>query len=716
MYSILLAWPDTVELSSFQSETLEYSAALVRLNRLREAECHILAKFLVGTYEYPVAIDALCLLGFIKASHCDWQSLLQIEEQIKRLDLGSWQASFVNLKRLIGVNERAALDCALQSIERSSEEIPDILRLEVIKAYLMNGSLDKASLHLAKYTADHSIEVCSLQGTLLVAQGRYREAYNLLIRCLGYARYSVPLMAQILDVVIRARQANQVVSTAKEALLAHGEHPLFLNNITAVKLLQREPAFARRASMQLQTWSSLGSYGAGWSNQICAYEMCGNTDWIEYIHPAVWSNPLLNVDLASNLVLHLASIQSPRYRDHVLNFVKHLNIQERPFNPAQISGKTSVANSSQSRQLRIAWISGDFTPHPVSRFLHHFFSASDYSRRHHHIFVSLFDHGQSSNLNEFARYHNTEILDLAHCNSSQVFDALRSRQLDIAIDLSGWTGCNCVYAFLQRVAPIQINYLGYFASVGIQTMDYWIGDTELFSYPYAEWHSEKLISLDRPFIAWQPPAFLPEGKIQSVTQPPKGPLAFGTFNHTRKLSDQTLRAWGEILRRTKGSILVLKATTESDSTSKALLLDRFMRCGLDPERVRWVPFTPTSEEHLLQYAQIDISLDPFPNGGCTTTLESLWMGVPVITLKGPHYVSRMSSAILAAAALPELIADSEESYIRLAVEFSHRIEFLRTSRNTWRTSLMESKLGDASDLMRQLEECFDAICLNPKQQ
>jgi len=140
-----------------------------------------------------------------------------------------------------------------------------------------------------------------------------------------------------------------------------------------------------------------------------------------------------------------------------------------------------------------------------------------------------------------------------------------------------------------------------------------------------------------------------------------------------------------------------------------LLRRRMVRAGLDPERVIWLPLVPTPTEHLHQYRHIDIALDPLPNGGCTTTCEALWMGVPVITLEGATYVSRMSTAVLRGAGLDSWVCTSEEAYVELTKEKAAQLALLRSSRHQWRLQLAASPLGDAANLMAHLEQAFSAM-------
>ena len=140
-----------------------------------------------------------------------------------------------------------------------------------------------------------------------------------------------------------------------------------------------------------------------------------------------------------------------------------------------------------------------------------------------------------------------------------------------------------------------------------------------------------------------------------------------------------------------------------------ILRKRMISHGLDPERVEWLPLTQGPLEHLQQYSKLDVALDPYPNGGCTTTCESLWMGVPVITLRGSHYVSRMSTAVLAGAQLNDWIAESADAYLAKAKEAAQHLSTLRQDRGKWRQQLQNSPLGDPVGLMNALEEAFSVM-------
>ena len=185
--------------------------------------------------------------------------------------------------------------------------------------------------------------------------------------------------------------------------------------------------------------------------------------------------------------------------------------------------------------------------------------------------------------------------------------------------------------------------------------------------------------------------------------------SFGCFNHNRKLSDETLRTWANLLDNVPNSRLVLKTSTQDDPDTQELLTRRMLRQNLDISRITWLPRTHSAADHLNQYSLIDIALDCFPNGGCTTTCEALWMGVPVITLTGSSYVSRMSTAVLSGANLNHLCADTLEEYINRGVSLASEVNTLRSNRHQWRSAILDSELGDSNDLLSHLEAAFSEL-------
>jgi predicted O-linked N-acetylglucosamine transferase (SPINDLY family) len=143
-----------------------------------------------------------------------------------------------------------------------------------------------------------------------------------------------------------------------------------------------------------------------------------------------------------------------------------------------------------------------------------------------------------------------------------------------------------------------------------------------------------------------------------------------------------------------GSRLALKSYTTDDPGTMQLLRRRMLRCGLDPERVLWLPTCPTATEHLRQYGLVDVALDPFPNGCCTTSCEALWMGVPLITLLGGNFVSRMGASFLSALRHPDWIATDHDHYRAIARQLASQLPALRQGRAALRQQMASSGLSD----------------------
>jgi len=349
--------------------------------------------------------------------------------------------------------------------------------------------------------------------------------------------------------------------------------------------------------------------------------------------------------------------------------------------------------------------------HPVSRFLLGALFQADPVDQAEHVVVSIsnnFLEPDQSLLPQFDACQTVSTLDLARQSLQERVTQIRNLACDVVVDLVGWTGSMFQQGFLHRMGPLQVNYLGYFASTANPHMDVWLGDHGLFPDPMREWHSERIVRLNRPFLAWQPHDAFPEAHLPVTDAPDAAGIRFGSFNANRKLSDHTLRVWGALLQRVPGASLVLKANAGSDPSTQQLLRRRMLHQGLDPERVVWLPLADSHADHLKQYAQMDVALDCFPNGGCTTSCEALWMGVPVITKSGQSYVSRMSTAVLQGAGLPQLCASNDDDYINLAVQQAQNLAWLRSHRDHWRAQVQGSPLGDAKDLMHQITASFRA--------
>lgn len=712
---IYLAWPDDLRLErvkpgidSSSSELASFIRTGTEIHAVESVLCAQRAQALVIGNELKLQ-DIDINLAWLYYYRYDFFSFKDTVESLRSVAPERLEVRVLTIVAMIAFSQFDHLKNAPSGLW-SGLNNSSWLKFLKVEELIYFGEFDQADNYLVSHSGDLPLEGILLKSEILAKRGQYDQAISNLRKVIERAPNNIKSYVKLIGYMIDGRQAEEILSLSRRFLGIFGEHRQFLFHVTTLNLFQRHPGLALRSSLMQQVWASVQSAPINFGNQICSYEMNGRTDWLEHLLPSVLSKSLrTDSQMHSNLSMQLASIESKLYPMHMNKIVDeysrecNLEMYAQPRFPEShdLSSKSSIGADSG---LRIGWLTGDLSYHPVGRFMYGAL-ASNASLKHNHCLVSLVDHREESLGSLFSGLKNVDVEKVAAMASGQKLDYIRSLDLDLAIDLSGWTGGHYLAGFMARIAPVQVNYLGYFASVGIPQMDYWLGDNQIFPDNHSEWATERLWRLSRPFLAWEPRDPLPEASL-SVTDPPSGSVRFGSFNHNRKLSDDTLRLWGELLNSIPNARLVLKASADSDGNTLLLLQRRMRRQGLDPERVDWLPLTKGPIEHMQQYKKMDIALDPIPNGGCTTTCEALWMGVPTITLAGSQYVSRMSTAVLAGANMPEWIARDRAGYINLAREHSARVTELRANRDHWRRQLQASPLGDATDLMHHLEAAF----------
>lgn len=354
----------------------------------------------------------------------------------------------------------------------------------------------------------------------------------------------------------------------------------------------------------------------------------------------------------------------------------------------------------EGRPLRIGYVSADFCQHTVGLFCKNVLKAHDPAQ----VTVFAYSSGQVSDwvtdvIREACLFHDVAALD-----DTALARLIRQDEIDILIDLSGHTAGSRLTVFALRPAPVQVSWLGYFATTGLASMAAVLLD---------KWHAppgtetqfvEPIIRLPAGRFCYQPVPWAPS----EVAPPPclkNGHIIFGCFNNTAKLNVDVFDLWAAILAASPDSRLILKWRTFHDESLCESIRTAFAIRGISPERIdlRGPSF---HAEVLKEYAEIDIALDPFPFTGGLTSCEALWMGVPVVTWPQSRVVSRQTFAFLAAIGLPELAANDAEDYVRIAVELAGEKERLVALRSGMRARMLASPLMDLPGFTRQLEQCL----------
>jgi predicted O-linked N-acetylglucosamine transferase (SPINDLY family) len=286
-----------------------------------------------------------------------------------------------------------------------------------------------------------------------------------------------------------------------------------------------------------------------------------------------------------------------------------------------------------------------------------------------------------------ARTRTEHWVEVGTLNTTQLAKRIDADEIDVLLDMAGHTSQHRMQLFAQRAAPVQMTYLGYPGSTGVPNMDFILGDEVVTPNGCASLYTEQVLRLPGTVFCYAPQEDYPFPKYDLKTA--KRPLTFGSFNNVPKLTPRTLKLWAAVLRAVPGSRLVLKAPSFSDEAAKRIFADRLKDLGVDLGRVEFRgPVGLT--DMMAEYADIDIALDPVPYNGGTTSLQAMWMGVPVVTQMGAHFVSRMGASFMTAAGLPEWVAKNDDDYIAVAKKMAKD-----------RKALLKLKLGLRARLVKR---------------
>jgi protein O-GlcNAc transferase len=400
---------------------------------------------------------------------------------------------------------------------------------------------------------------------------------------------------------------------------------------------------------------------------------------------------------------YLSTLHYPHAMEENAMFTEHLVWNARHCRPIARHNPPHANDRSPDRRLRIGYVSADFREHSVGFFLVSLFENHDPRE------VEIFAYSDAPLTDDMTQRFRTAAhhwQDTGPLDTDQLAAQIRADQIDILIDLSGHAGGSRLPVFAHKPAPVQITYLGYPDTTGLQTIDYRltdaladpIGQTECF-------HTEQLLRLPRTFLCYWPTPAAPE--VSPLPSQSGEPFTFGSFNALAKITPPMIDLWSKILHATPSSRLIIKSHSGlTESSARRRILDIFASCGISENRLDLHSQTQSLKSHLDLYQRIDLALDTFPYHGTTTTCEALWMGVPVVTLAGNRHVSRVSVSILANAGLVLFIAQTPEQYVTIAAQAARDPAALAKLRSSLRQTLRDSPLLNGRQFARNVESAY----------
>tara|TARA_R110002110_G_scaffold10383_11_gene51024 strand:- start:1505 stop:3376 length:1872 start_codon:yes stop_codon:yes gene_type:complete len=540
-------------------------------------------------------------------------------------------------------------------------------------------------------------EVWRRLGACRAHLGDFEGARN----ALTWASEQAPGDARILNnlavINIRLGFSPEAVKNCRRALEIEPDYPAALNNLGIA--LQHEGGMAEAEILHRRAISLKPELADAWANlgvSLRAQSRYGEA--ITAFRKSVALQPG-NPSLYSNLLLclHYDPSQSAGtiWQEHRVfggRFGAGLADGESPESPPlPVSAETAFG-----RPLRIGYISPDLRSHSVAFFLEPVLKAHDPERVE---VICYSDVAAPDGVTAHLQQASAGWRDLRGLDDATVARLVREDAVDVLIDLAGHTAGNRLAAFGQRAAPVQVTWLGYPGTTGLAEMDYRL--TDMVADPTDEYHSERLVRLPAGFHCYGPPPDVPD-----PVRHPDRPPTFGSFNNLSKVTPDVIRHWSGLTASVADARLLLKSRSLADPEVQAHMRKLAAESGLSPERLVLVGHVRDMAAHLALYGEIDVALDPYPYAGTTTTCEALWMGVPVVTLRGDCHAGRVGASLLTTTGLEQWISDDVAGYDRVAADLIANPERLDHWRETLRPRLAASPLCDAARFSLSLETAY----------
>jgi predicted O-linked N-acetylglucosamine transferase (SPINDLY family) len=381
---------------------------------------------------------------------------------------------------------------------------------------------------------------------------------------------------------------------------------------------------------------------------------------------------------------------------------EHRRWNRRHAEPLRQSVQSPSLDRDPERRLKIGYVSPDFSGHVVGRNLIPLFGHHDHQQ------FEITCYSQVARPDELTRgFQQTADLwrDIAKLSDDQLTQQIRADRIDILVDLTLHMAHNRLLVFARKPAPLQVSFAGYPASTGLSAIDYRLSDPYLDPPEVDESiYSEKTIRLPDSFWCYDPLECrdIPVNPLPATSA---GHITFGCLNNFCKINSAVLALWAHVLRRVEKSRLLLLS---QEGSHRQDTLDFLQAQGIARERIEFSPHQPR-RKYLELYHRIDIGLDTFPYNGHTTSLDSLWMGVPVITLAGHTPVARAGWCQLSNLKLTELAAQTPEQFASIAFELASDLPRLQQLRQSLRQRIEKSPLMDAPRFARNIESAYRHI-------
>ena len=537
-----------------------------------------------------------------------------------------------------------------------------------------------------------------LLGLIAYHEGNYGAAMELIMAALSH-RTSEIYFGNLGNALAALGRRAAAIESYRQAIAVKPDYLPALNNLGN---MLRDDGQCAAAVECFETVIRLEpDYAEAHNNLANALVDLGELETaIDYYRRAIALRPTL-LEARSNLLFILSYRENPNpaeYLADATDFGRAAAARAKPWADWRVP-----LTRERPGPLRVGLVSGDFRVHPTGHFLESILALVDARRIE---LVAYPTRLVEDALTARIKHSFSQWTSLASLPDEAAARRIRDDRIDILIDLSGHMNFNRLPLFAWRPAPVQATWLGYFASTGLATVDYLLGDPQVLPAGCDDQYTERLWRMPDSYLCFTPPGEdVPVGPLPMLK---RRHVTFGCFNHLMKMNDAVVAVWARILHAVPGSRLFLKAKQLDAVEAREATLARFAVAGIDPCRLILEGRSPRSE-YFAAYRNVDIALSPFPYPGGTTSVEGLWMGVPVLCRRGDRFLSNICASMLHSAGLAEWIAEDNDDYVAKAIAFASDPVRLALLRDRLRNALLASPLCDAARFARNLEAALEGM-------
>ena len=639
--------------------------------------------------------DALHLLGLVRRQRGDLESALDllkkacVERPSNPLFICDWADALQENKLF-----KEALACYQRVLSIDPDNVKALLKIaQVLKN---TGDYEASLTHLQKalrikpdYVLAHNAA-----GLVCACMGKFNEAIVYLQEAVRLDDNFVEAWSNLGNAQSAAGDFNAAIISFKEALR---RNPNFFEAYYNMGNCLRETNNFDEAITCYKAALNVRPVSAeALTNLGEALQTIGNfTEAENYYRRILELSDKKNSVAYSNLLLCMN--YNPAYPPERL-YEEHVRFGKTFYSP-QTGPRQGTCYATSRKKIRIGYVSPDFCMHPASRFIEPMLRFHD---RDDFEICCYSNVARPDEITEKTKKLAFQWHDVSHISDDQVARLIKNDEIDILVDLSGHTARNRLLVFAKKPAPIQVSYLGYPNTTGISAIDYYLSDNIIDPAGHDRLYVEKLVYLERCFCTFMPYENAPP--VNALPVQKTGHVTFGSLHTLARLNEQVIDLWSKLLHTVVSSRLCIIRNTLVGGVRERLYAE-FETRGIPRQRIDMRNTLPHGG-HLALYHYIDISLDTFPWSGHTTACESLWMGVPVVTLCGDRHAGRMVSSILTAVGMSDCIAQTPDEYIAIARKLACSPDILQSLRQGLRARMSQSVLCDGKGFTKRLEDAY----------